>query len=103
MHIIQIRVICQIQNLCFCDGQNLCDIFSRPEFPVVKLDTMNGFSEFKRLMYFHDRKNGITTVTRVAIAAQFVIVTDEIDCSIFIRTSHIKDCLTIAIFFSFSY
>ena len=35
----------QIQNLRFCDGRNLADIFSCPEFPVVRLDTMNGFSE----------------------------------------------------------
>ena len=33
----------QIQNLRFCDGRNLVDIFSCPEFHVVKLDTMNGF------------------------------------------------------------
>ena len=35
----------QIQNLRFCDGRNLGDIFSCPEFPVVRLDTMNRFSE----------------------------------------------------------
>ena len=35
----------QIQNLRFCDGRNLADIFSCPEFPVVRLDTMSGFSE----------------------------------------------------------
>ena len=32
-------------NLRFCDGWNLGDIFSCPEFPVVRLDTMKGFSE----------------------------------------------------------
>ena len=36
----------QIQNLRFCDGRNLADIFSCPDFPVVRLDTMNGFSEW---------------------------------------------------------
>ena len=36
----------QIQNLCFCNGRNLGDIFICPEFPVVRLDTMNGFSEW---------------------------------------------------------
>ena len=36
----------QIQNFRFCDGRNLGDIFSRPEFPVVRLDAMNGFSEW---------------------------------------------------------
>ena len=36
----------QIQNLRFCDGRNLGDIFICPEFPVVRLDTMNGFSEW---------------------------------------------------------
>ena len=36
----------QIQNLRFCDGRNLADIFSCPEFPVVRLDTMSGFSEW---------------------------------------------------------
>ena len=30
----------------FCDGRNLADIFSCPEFPVVRLDTMSGFSEW---------------------------------------------------------
>ena len=35
----------QIQNLRFCDGRNLADIFSCPEFPIVRLDTMSGFSE----------------------------------------------------------
>ena len=35
----------QIQNLRFCDGRNSADIFSCPEFPVVRLDTMSGFSE----------------------------------------------------------
>ena len=36
----------QIQNLRFCDGRNLADIFSCPEFPVVRLDTMSGFLEW---------------------------------------------------------
>ena len=36
----------QIQNLRFCDGRNLADIFSCPEFLVVRLDTMSGFSEW---------------------------------------------------------
>ena len=36
----------QIQNLRFCDGRNLAHIFSCPEFPVVRLDTMSGFSEW---------------------------------------------------------
>ena len=36
----------QIQNLRFCDGRNLADIFSCPEFPVVRLDTMSEFSEW---------------------------------------------------------
>ena len=35
----------QIQNLRFCDGRNLAHIFSCPEFPVVRLDTMSRFSE----------------------------------------------------------
>ena len=29
-------VLGQIQNLCFCNGRNLGDIFSCPEFPVVR-------------------------------------------------------------------
>ena len=36
----------QIQNLRFCDGRSLGDIFSCPEFPVARLDTMNVFSEW---------------------------------------------------------
>ena len=36
----------QIQNLRFCDGRNLADILSCPDFPIVRLDTMNRFSEW---------------------------------------------------------
>ena len=39
-------ILGQIQNLRFCDGRNLADIFSCPEFPVARLDTMSGFSEW---------------------------------------------------------
>ena len=42
---IGIKFLGQIQNLRFCDRRNLADIFSCSEFPVVRLDTMNGFSE----------------------------------------------------------
>ena len=35
----------QIQNLRFCDGRNLGNIFSCHEFPVVRLEIMNRFSE----------------------------------------------------------
>ena len=47
----------------------------------------------------------MTTVERVAIATQFVCVTDGIDCSIFSRPSHFKDCVAIAmcLIFSLSY
>ena len=49
----------------------------------------------------------MATVERVAIATQFVSATDGIDCSIFFRPSHFKDCvaiamcLTVALFFPF--
>ena len=36
----------QIQDLRFCDRGNLADIFSCPEFPVVRLDNTSGFSEW---------------------------------------------------------
>ena len=36
----------QIQNLRFCDGRNLDDIFSCPEFPVVRLDPGVGHYEW---------------------------------------------------------
>ena len=36
------------------------------------------------------------TVERVAMATQFVSATDGIDCSIFFRPSHFKDCVAIA-------
>ena len=36
----------QIQNLRFRDARNLGDILSCPGFPVVRLDTMNEFSEW---------------------------------------------------------
>ena len=51
----------------------------------------------------------MATVERVAIATQFVSATDGIDCSIFFRPSHFKDCvaiamcLIVALFFSLSY
>ena len=38
----------------------------------------------------------MATVERVAIATQFVSATDGIDCSIFFRPSHFKDCVAIA-------
>ena len=38
----------------------------------------------------------MTTVECVAIATQFVSVTDGIDCSIFFRPLHFKDCVAIA-------
>ena len=38
----------------------------------------------------------MATVWHVAIAAQYVSATDGIDCSIFFRLSHFKDCVTIA-------
>ena len=38
----------------------------------------------------------MATIKRVAIATQFVSATDGIDCSIFFRPSHFKDCVTIA-------
>ena len=47
------------------------------------------------------------TVERVAMATQFVSATDGIDCSIFFRPSHFKDCvaivmrLIVALFFPF--
>ena len=49
----------------------------------------------------------MATVGRVAIATQFVSATDGIDCSIFFRPSHFKDCvalamcLIVALFFPF--
>ena len=50
----------------------------------------------------------MATVERVAIATQFVSATDGIDCSIFFRPSHFKDCtvaiamcLIVALFFPF--
>ena len=41
-------------------------------------------------------KNGMATVGRVPIATQFVSATDGIDCSIFFRPSHFKDCVAMA-------
>ena len=38
----------------------------------------------------------MATVERVAIGTQFVSATDGIDCSIFFRPSHFKDCVAIA-------
>ena len=38
----------------------------------------------------------MATVERVTIATQFVSATDGIDCSIFFRPSHFKDCVAIA-------
>ena len=38
----------------------------------------------------------MATVGRVPIATQFVSATDGIDCSIFFRPSHFKDCVAIA-------
>ena len=38
----------------------------------------------------------MATVERVAIATQFVSATDGIDCSIFFRPLHFKDCVAIA-------
>ena len=38
----------------------------------------------------------MASVERVAIATQFVSATDGIDCSIFFRPSHFKDCVAIA-------
>ena len=38
----------------------------------------------------------MATFERVAIAIQFVSATDGIDCSIFVRPSHFKDCVAIA-------
>ena len=38
----------------------------------------------------------MATVERVAIATQFVSAKDGIDCSIFFRPSHFKDCVAIA-------
>ena len=48
------------------------------------------------LCAFITGKNGMATVERVAIATQFVSATDGIDCSIFFRPSHFKDCVAIA-------
>ena len=93
----------QIQNLRFCDGRNLAGIFSCPEFIVVRLDTLSEFSQCA----FITGKDGMTTIERVAIATQFVSATDGIDCSIFSRPSHFKNCVTmamcliVALFFSF--
>ena len=53
----------------------------------------------ERLMCFHNRQKRNGTVERVAIATQFVSATDGIDCSIFFRPSHFKDCVAIAIRF----
>ena len=46
----------QIQNLRFCDGRNLADIFSCPEFPVARLDTMSEFSEWTANMLSYQAK-----------------------------------------------
>ena len=40
----------------------------------------------------------MATVEPVAIATQFVSATDGIDCSIFFRPSHFKDCVAIAMY-----
>ena len=50
----------------------------------------------------------MATVERVAILTQFVSATDGINCSVFFRPSHLKDCvaiamcLIVALFFLFS-
>ena len=41
-------------------------------------------------------KIGMATLERIAIATQFLSATDGIDCSIFFRPSHFKDCVAVA-------
>ena len=38
----------------------------------------------------------MATIERVAIATRFVSATGGIDCSIFFRPTHFKDCVAIA-------
>ena len=74
------------EYISFCDGRNLGDIFSCPEFSIVRLDTMNGFSEWTANVLSWQAK---TAWPRLGV--QFVSATDRID-----RPSHFKDCVAIA-------
>ena len=69
----------------FFDRWNLEDIFSCPDFPVVRLDTISGTLDVLSLLW-----------QAKTAWPQFVSVTDGINVSIFLP-SHFKDCVAIAI------